>query len=485
MPRSFSSFTSRRRFLLAALGTSALALAACLPETQPTPTTKPAAAPAPADKPAAPAAAKPSTSGAQATNLVAWFTNRLTINKMTEEIAKPEFESRNPNIKVEVQFVPEGEILAKARTAKAAGNAPDVISIDETFLDDMFRDKMLLPIPDQLINVNQEMGRRTGYLYRIPHGAADAKYYSLPNGMFGGALYYNEALLAELKMTPEQIPTSWDELLKWAQSVTTYKGDAVDRSGFAVFGAEPTMMAEYRVQKGGFETGTQFEKKDKINLTRQLEIDAHEWALDFYRKWKVDDKSGITQQQRFGQGKAVTTLAYTWHNGFYQQNHPDLKWGTMLPPRFEQKGPYGEHSPDVGFAVASQKPDNHESAWKLWRYLVGPDYQRRYALPRGVQPSLKELWKEKPFDGTGDKQWLGVAKKNVPPNGMDSGFSTIELNQITGVAWGPIRDQGANIKEKLTEVETRANEYLKTRPMWSRTTWEDWKAHPEWQQPEG
>lgn len=477
---------SRRALLAMVGGLGTLALAACLPENQPTPTTKPAAAPAaaPASKPAEPSAAKPSTSGAQPTNLVAWFTNRLTINQMTEREAKPEFEGRNPNIKVELQFVPEGEILQKARTTKAAGNAPDVISLDETFLDDMIRDKLLHPIPDQIINVNQEMGKRAGFLYRVPPGAADAKYYSLPNGMFGGAIYYNEELLAKHKFTPEQIPTKWEEFFRWAKDLTILKGDAVDQSGFAIFGSEGTLISEYRVQKGGFEAGTRFETKDKFNITRDIEVEGHQFALDVYDKWKIDDRSGVTYQERFGRGKAVTMIAYTWNNGFIEQQFPDIKFGTTMTPRFEDKGPYGDHSPDVGFAVSTQKDANMEASWTLWRYLVGPDYQRRYAIPRGVQPSLKVLWKEKAFDGT-DKKWAAVSKKNTPPNGVDGGFTTIEFNQITGVAWGPIRDSKANIREKLKEVETRANEYLKTRPMWSALSWADYKANPDWQSPEG
>ncbi len=485
-----SSHLSRRAFLLVAgSGIASSMLVACLPENQPTATAKPAAptaaAPAAASKPVdQPAAAKPSTSGATTINLVSWFTNRLTINQMTEKEAKPEFEGKNPNIKVEVQFVPESEILQKARTTKAAGNAPDVVSIDETFLDDMFRDKMLHPIPEQVMNVEKEMGKRTGYLYRIPLGTPEAKYYALPNGMFGGAIYYNEDLLAKRKMTPAQIPDTWEEFFRWAKDATTFKGDAVDESGFSIFGSEGTLINEYRAQKGGFDAGTRFEAKDKINLTRDIEIDGHQFALDVYAKWKTDDKSGVTYQDRFGRGKAVTMIAYTWNNGFISQQFPDIKFGTMLPPRFEKKGPYGEHSPDVGFAVTTQKDANMEASWKLWRYLVGPDYQRRYAIPRGVQPSLKELWKEKAFDGS-DKMWNAVTKKNTPPNGIDGGFTTVEFGQITGTAWGPIRDQGANIKEKLTEVEKRANDYLKTRPQWSALTWADWKAHPEWQTAEG
>src|SRR5262245_5933225 len=96
---------SRRAFVGALCGaTAASGPTACLPENQPTPTAKPAAAAPtaaakPEEKPAAgaqPAAAKPSTGGATTTNLVSWFTNRLTINQMTEKEAKPEFEGRNP-----------------------------------------------------------------------------------------------------------------------------------------------------------------------------------------------------------------------------------------------------------------------------------------------------------------------------------------------------------------------------------------------------
>ncbi|OUC09326.1 hypothetical protein RY27_03545, partial [Litorilinea aerophila] len=109
---------TRRQFLAMAgsLSTGVL-LAACAP-----------AAEAPADSGAAGA-------GPETITLVAWFTDRRTINEMTEKEAIPEFEAANPGIKIEMQFVPESELQQKLLTAKAAGNAPDVSSIDETFLD--------------------------------------------------------------------------------------------------------------------------------------------------------------------------------------------------------------------------------------------------------------------------------------------------------------------------------------------------------------
>ena len=54
----------------------------------------------------------------------------------------PEFQSKNPGISVDVQFVPEAQIQQKLLAAKAANNAPDVTAIDETFEDTLWKNKL-------------------------------------------------------------------------------------------------------------------------------------------------------------------------------------------------------------------------------------------------------------------------------------------------------------------------------------------------------
>src|SRR5690554_2358068 len=93
---------SRRQFLVLTGGTSAAALlAACAP---------PAGTDVSTGQEAAPA------EGATI-NLIAWFTDRSTINEMTETVAIPEFEAANEGIRVEMQFVPESELQQKLLTA--------------------------------------------------------------------------------------------------------------------------------------------------------------------------------------------------------------------------------------------------------------------------------------------------------------------------------------------------------------------------------
>src|ERR671929_75688 len=133
---------------------------------------------------------------------------------------------------------PQAAPSTPAAAAKAANNAPDLTSIDETFEDTLWKNKALLPIPASVMNVREEMGAKVGDLYKLPPGSGQGEYFGLPNGTFGGVLYYNQTLLDELKITADQIPNKWDDFIKWAKDVTVWKGDSLERTGFAIYGTE-------------------------------------------------------------------------------------------------------------------------------------------------------------------------------------------------------------------------------------------------------
>jgi multiple sugar transport system substrate-binding protein len=440
---------------------------------------------------AAPTAAPAAATGAKEIKLTAWFTDRRSINDMTRQQAVPEFEARNPGIKVEVQFVPEAEIQQKLLAAKAANNAPDVTSIDETFEDTLWKNKALLPIPPSIMNVREEMGAKVGDLYQLPPGAGQGEYFGLPNGTFGGVLYYNQALLDELKITADQIPTKWDDFIRWAKDVTVWKGNTLERTGFAIYGTEDSLRSDYRIQMGGWQDGNTFPTKDRVQLARDLEYDTIKWLLDFYDVHKLDVRDGVTYQEKFGTGRAVTTFAWTWNNGFFETQYKMNNYGIKMTPQVDptrKDWPLGAAGPDVGFCGTTQSTDpaQVDAAWKLWRYLVGPDYLKRYCTLRGVQPSLKSMWSMPEFsEEKGGAKWSALATKMKPGNNLDYGFNSIELGTILARPWGPIRDEQADPKQILAEVEKAANDYLKTNPQWSILSAEDYKAHPEWMKPEG
>jgi len=460
-------------------------LAACGGPTTPS---TPAAPPQSGEAPKAAAPAAPT--GAKELTLTAWFTDRRSINEMTETQAIPEFIAKNPGVKVDVQFVPEAQIQQKLLAAQAANNAPDLTAIDETFEDTLWRNKALVAIPPSVMNVRDEMGAKVADLYKLPPGQGQGEYFGLPNGQFGGVLYYNPTLLAELSYTPEQIPNKWDDFLKWAKDVTVWKGNNLERTGFAIYGSEDGLRHEYRVQMGGWQDGNLFPTKERVLLTRDLEYNAIQWLLDMYDVHKLDARDGVTYQDKFGTGRAVTTFAWTWNNGFFETQYKMDNYGIKLAPHFDptkQDWPHGLSGPDVGFCVTSQStnPAQVEATWKLWRYLVGPDYLKRYCTLRGVQPSLKSMWTSPEFsEDKGGAKWGALANKMRPGRNLDYGFNAIELNTILARPWGPIRDEKADPKAMLAEVEKASNDFLKANPQWSILSAEDYKAHPEWTKPE-
>ncbi|NIO72514.1 MAG: extracellular solute-binding protein [Anaerolineae bacterium] len=113
---------------------------------------------------------------------------------------------RHAHITVESEFLPEQDLMTKLNTTALAGNPPDIASIDEQSLHILITQGILQPIPDDLIDVEQEMGSRIATWYKLPVGDPNGKYYALPNGTMTSGIYYNEELLEQNGYTWEDIP---------------------------------------------------------------------------------------------------------------------------------------------------------------------------------------------------------------------------------------------------------------------------------------
>jgi ABC-type glycerol-3-phosphate transport system substrate-binding protein len=439
------------------------------------------AACSPATAPASPGAEVGAAAGTETTNIIAWFTDRRTINEMTEQVAIPEFEGNNPDIKVEMQFVPDAELQQKLLTSKAAGNAPDISAIDETFLDTLTKQEVLRPIPEEVIDVSGEMGDLTSYLYRIPQGADDGRYYGLPNGVFSSALYYNNGLLQEMGYSPEDIPNTWDEFILWAKEVTVWDGNTLQTSGMGLFANEFSLWEDLRFQNAGALDGNPFTTKDEMRLADDVSVQAWQFIMDLYNVHQLDSiAEGIVSRDRFGAGNAVTLFQWTWFNGFMDTQYPEVDWGIIVPPSPNGEPLYGRRGPDVGFTLTTQNENNLDAALAFYRYLVGPEYLARYCKLRGIQPSLKGMWETPEFNEESGPHWAAIAIKNRPENTVDPGFWPVELVNITNRLTPSIRDEGEDILTVLQREQTAADEFLASNPQWSILSAADYEANPQW-----
>jgi multiple sugar transport system substrate-binding protein len=433
------------------------------------PTTEPAEEPAAEQEPAQETVA-----------LIAWFTDRLTINQMTEQEAIPDFQSKNPGITVEMQFVPEAELQQKLLTAKAAGNAPDVSSIDETFLDTLTKENVLLPLPAGMVDVQAEIGDLAATLYALPQGDPNAQYYGLPNGVFSSQIYYNADLLEELGYAPEDIPTKWEDFVKWAADVTEWDGDTLVRSGMAFYSGEYSMYEDLRYQFGDPITGNYFPSQSSVKHGDDIGVQSWQFIMDLYNVHKLDSiEEGLISRDRFGAGNAVTLYNWTWFNGFMDTQY-EAEWGLTLPPTMTGEPIYGRRGPDVGFTVTTQNEANGDAAWTLYRYLLSPTYLAKYCKLRGIQPSLREMWDDQDFSENAGPHWGAIAIKNRPENTVDPGFWPAQLVDINNRILTAVRDEGEDIKTVLDRVDEEGNAFLQASPQWSILSQEQFKEHPEW-----
>ena len=407
-----------------------------------------------------------------------WVTDRSTINNMTRNFMVPDFMGRYPHITVESEFLPEQDLMTKLNTTALAGNPPDIASIDEQSLHILITQGILQPIPDDLIDVEQEMGSRIATWYKLPVGDPGGKYYALPNGTMTSGIYYNEELLEQNGYTWEDIPKKWDDFIKWAQELTIWEGDEVKQAGFAFNKQEYAVQQSAMYQQGGFF----FKNREEVALRDQVVLDSYQFMLDFYDKYKLDSRTSPLCRDLFTLGQAVTCCSWTWWNGFLMDQFPTLKWGTVPWPTFTGEPPYTRSSDDVGFIVATQSDDaNHlDAAWTLWRFLVGPDYQRQYCVLRGVQPALLSVRGEEQFTEK-NPQWRAVAMTMQPGNYVTDGIFAAQLDDMIKTTYSAVLE-GTPIKEAIEEVAKQVEQAMSTieQPLlWGKDGWE---AHPEWRQ---
>lgn len=407
-----------------------------------------------------------------------WVTDRRTINNMTRNFMMPDFMGRYPHITVESEFMPEQDLMTKLNTTALAGNPPDIASIDEQSLHILITQGILQPIPDDLIDVEQEMGSRIAAWYKLPVGDPNGKYYALPNGTMTSGIYYNEELLEQNGYTWEDIPKKWDDFIKWAQELTIWEGDEVKQAGFAFNKQEYAVQQSAMYQQGGFF----FKNREEVALRDQVVLDSYQLMLDLYDKYKLDSRTSPLCRDLFTLGQAVTCCSWTWWNGFLMDQFPTLKWGTVPWPTFTGEPPYTRASDDVGFIVATQSDDpNHlDAVWTLWRFLVGPDYQRQYCVLRGVQPALLSVRGEEQFTEK-DSKWRAVAMTMQPGNYVTDGIFAQELDDMIKTTYSAVLE-GTPIKEAIEEVAKQVEQAMSTieQPLlWGKDGWE---AHPEWRQ---
>jgi len=152
-----------------------------------------------------------------------WLQKR--INQYTE---------KNPNVSVDFQWFPFGDLGKKISVGFATGTAPEGFVSQDWFMPLWLDKNLILPLDIQRLGYASLDAFRNDFAPAFLSGAIkDGKVYGYPLWFYGYPNYLNTKQYKEVGLDPEKdAPATWDELGEVAQKLTVRDGDKFVRQGF-------------------------------------------------------------------------------------------------------------------------------------------------------------------------------------------------------------------------------------------------------------
>jgi len=257
-------------------------------------------------------------------------------NKMAALVK--DFQSKNPNITVNAQYVGSYDPLyQKIQTAIAGGQTPDVAVAYENQVADYQQANVIIPLDDYIKSQKYGLPKDdyadilSAYRYDNFFAAYKNQMLSFPFTKSVELMYYNAD---KLKAAGVDVPQTWDDFQKAAKALTN--GDV---KGWA-FGVDVSLFNGSIYSRGG-QLISDDEKKWLFN---------NQQGLDTLSQWQQMIKDGsayqiskqFADQTDFGHQQAVFTFSSSAGIPFYEKEVKDdgtFNWGVALPPHGTGQGP--------------------------------------------------------------------------------------------------------------------------------------------------
>jgi multiple sugar transport system substrate-binding protein len=355
--------TTGRRTLLgvAALTTAALTLAACSGGGSDTPSDAPSDG-APAGEPVT------------LSFLTHWGGDQVAALEATAAA----FHEANPNITVEIESVPFGNLLTTLRTRGASPDGPTMAGIYDLWLPELVRDGIAAAAPAEYASDIEENWPAGAFQGATKEGST----YGYPTEMAVYGLNYNTTLFEQAGI--DAPPTTWDEVLEDAAAITAL-GDGIQGVGLITVWNNGTIhpFLSWAASNGGsllaegsttepaldspavVETAEFYEQLVSEGLTdAQLSASNADTTGDYLQNF-ASGKTGMLVMSNALQGNLITTMGEEAFNE-----------SVAIAPI--PVGPSGDKATGISYSWlnvvnAKAAPEKQEAAWKFLAFMNGPE----------------------------------------------------------------------------------------------------------------
>lgn len=145
-----------------------------------------------------------------------------------------QYTDKNPNVTVDFQWFPFGDLGKKLSVGFATGTAPEGFVSQDWFMPLWFDKDLIAPLDVQRLGYASLDAFRNDFAPAFVSGAIkDGKAYGYPLWFYGYCNYLNTKQYKEVGLDPEKdAPQTWNQLGEVAQKLTVRQGDKFVRQGF-------------------------------------------------------------------------------------------------------------------------------------------------------------------------------------------------------------------------------------------------------------
>jgi len=328
-------------------------------------------------------------------------------NKWEQEVVKPAFEARHPNIALKILIIDQDDIAVKREAMIAAKQPLHVWSTNwggDGFASDRYRG-LLEDLTPLIERDNFDIGDFVPEIWSTYQ--VEGKQWGIPLLSTGSYLYYNQKLFDEAGV--EYPPTDWDDtswtwdaMVEMAKKLTKNYGDPAKAQYGIIYrpwdGGEKEMVGLMFGKNiwpdDAFDTGFATE----VYAEAPGVIKGYQAIHDLIYKHKVMPDATLDDALwalggAFQSGTTAMEIMGGWGHWDYMGLSEEFCWGAAAVPYGDPawKGPRATIYTDPWVITAGMPDDEREVAWTFVKYLTSVEASRAYMESTKTPPVRSSL----------------------------------------------------------------------------------------------
>lgn len=324
----------------------------------------------------------------------------------------PEFERRNPGIRIRVQQIPWSAAHEKLLTAYAGDTMPDAFQLGNTWIPEFVALGAVQNL-DSRLQHSSAIVAADYFPGILASNTVDGASYALPWYVDTRLLFYRSDLLTAAGVTGP--PATWTG---WLETMARLKRSLPgERYPLLLPINEWQPVVIMALQLGA----EMLRDNDRYGNFRNARFrQAFAFYLDLFHRGftaPAGTAQGANLYQEFAQGYFSMYITGPWNIGeFSRRLPPTVRWLTASMPGPDETGPGSSLAGGASLAIASTSR-RAEAAWKWLEYLSEPRQQREFYRLTGDLPPRKSVWRSPELAANPRVQafWIQLQHLASPP----------------------------------------------------------------------